>query len=274
MLGTNHAACGAIAGLATYPLTGMDGPWRPFVWAGLWAGTALLCDWDHPKAAATQVWGAASEALTAGARALPGGHRFALHDPVLTTGAAWLITTALVTGPDRLARFVSSSAQAVLGRWITAEHLGPAAELFYGQLPMIMLTLAPLALLIGVCLKATVLPDASRATNLLVSTGIAAILTQHPDAALMRLLPYAVAGGVVVHILGDALTDRGVPVPIVWIWNRRATWGLPLFRVGHAFESVVVTPALSLTACWLAWDYIPSTIRAELTGALTLLTSR
>ena len=59
-------------------------------------------------------------------------------------------------------------------------------------------------------------------------------------------VPFAVAGGVVVHILGDALTTSGVPVPGAWLLPvpRRdvPSWGLRWFDTGKRFERRVVAP--------------------------------
>jgi membrane-bound metal-dependent hydrolase YbcI (DUF457 family) len=55
-------------------------------------------------------------------------------------------------------------------------------------------------------------------------------------------LPWAVAVGVLAHIVGDFLTKEGVPVPLVWIVHRCRFALIPL-RTGATVERVVLVPA-------------------------------
>ncbi len=251
-MNTNHAACGMIAGLATLPATHLHHGWQQIVYVLLWAGCASLCDWDHHNSSPTRMWGPISQLLTAPLRWLPGGHRWATHDLVLAPLSGAAITWALL----HLTTSLAALAQTI------AHHLHAPHELI-SALPLLV-TLTPIALLVGVSLKMTVLPRGSSALlNLACSFAAAWWITTHPASQLIDLVPLAVAGGMAVHILGDAVTIEKVPVPIVWIFTRTRI-GLPLFEVGGSVERLVIGPALGLAVLWFAWPQLPADIRHDL----------
>lgn len=241
----SHSTCGAAVGLVTLPHTELHEPWQKIAYVVLWTAAATLPDWDHHSSTPTTTWGPLTQSLTAPVRALPGGHRWATHDLVLGPLAGWAITWLLVTSTDALITLALSLVTALGGpEWVLA------------SLPF-LIGVVPLAMLIGLGLKLTILRSGgSGLLNLAISLAAAWWFTQNPPQHLPGLLPWVVAGGMVVHILGDALTEEGIPVPIVWIFTR-ARIRLPLFQVGGAAETFLITPALSLLVCWLAWGQLP-----------------
>jgi membrane-bound metal-dependent hydrolase YbcI (DUF457 family) len=54
-------------------------------------------------------------------------------------------------------------------------------------------------------------------------------------------LPSAVAVGCLAHIVGDALTCEGVPVPLIWIVHRCRIHPIPM-RTGTAVEKLFYVP--------------------------------
>lgn len=64
---------------------------------------------------------------------------------------------------------------------------------------------------------------------------------------LDQTLPLAsiVACGIIVHCLGDLPTTEGLPIPVLWIFTRRARFSLGLFDVGGPVERRMVAPVLS-----------------------------
>ncbi|MEH3076035.1 MAG: hypothetical protein PGN11_05065, partial [Quadrisphaera sp.] len=76
--------------------------------------------------------------------------------------------------------------------------------------------------------------------NLVISVAGAWWVTGTANHAL-EWLPYAVAGGVVVHILGDWLTVGGVPVPLTWVGGHSVRLSASLFKTGAKPEHVLAT---------------------------------
>ena len=77
--------------------------------------------------------------------------------------------------------------------------------------------------LVGLALRALhfVIPGRTETTvigNLILSWGGAWYLLDH--MVNPAWLPWAVAAGVLTHIVGDGITTAGVPMPLLWIINR------------------------------------------------------
>lgn len=254
----NHAACGLIVGFATLDHTGLTSPWQRVAYVTVWAGLAVIADWDHHGSRPTTMWGSASELLTTPLRALPGGHRWATHDLVLAPVSGFAITWALLNVPGDIITLLTHIAHS-----LNAPTWSDAVIRF-------AVTLLPLALIIGVTLKMTVLPKSRSALlNLACSLAGSWWFTHHPANDLARLLPWIVAGGLIVHALGDLPTDEGLPVPILWLVTR-ARFALGLFEVNGPFERLVLTPVLGLCVCWLSWQHVPPQIQSDV---LTLLSA-
>lgn len=215
MLGCNHVATGMLAGLATLHLAPTQTPAGATVWVLGWAGTALLPDLDSSGSSAARMWGPLTRVPALAIGRLAGGHRWGTHD-LLLAPALFAAAASLVS-------------------------LAPGGQLVV------------LAVLLGLILRGLAITGAGRlrgaGVNLVLSWVVAWWLTgamTHDE--LNALIPWVITGGMIVHILGDALTLSGVPIPVLWLADRRHTWALRLFRTGGRLELVLVTPALSI-AC-------------------------
>nr|WP_133740190.1 metal-dependent hydrolase [Actinorugispora endophytica] len=250
-MGFSHAATGVLAGIAvTAPLHvavgGPQGPVGLAAWAVLGAGAALVPDLDHPSSTVTRSQGFVTGLLSRGARSLSlavydftrtpaddsgGGHRHLLHTPAFAvavgalTGLAcqlsWWATTATVW-------FLSFLALRGLVR-----------RLVRGGARRLLASWAGSAV------------AAAAATALFLSSWAG----QPPG----WVVGAAVALGMVVHSLGDALTPAGVPlawpVPVRgrrwamlgaprWMRFRTGTWPEWVVRAGSLVGTVAVGYAL------------------------------
>lgn len=209
MMGRTHILSGAVAGLATLPIAPINGLPDQVAWVLLWAGSTLLPDLDSPGASASRMWGPISRAISIGIARCAGGHRQGTHD--------------LILGP---LTFGGLAALAVLV---------PAAAVVV------------VALALGLVIHALHVTRVSRTgpvLNLILSWAGASWVLSSGWVSVGWWLPLAVAGGVVVAIIGDWLTREGVPIPFVWIGDRSRRWGLGAFRTGSIVENVVIAPAL------------------------------
>lgn len=221
-MGYNHVATGLVAGLATLPLAPVHTVTGQFAWVLGLGGASLLPDLDTSGSTAARMWGPLTRTLGVAVGLVAQGHRKGTHDLVLSP--------AVFAG----ASFLAS---------LTPVTKGLA-----------------LALMIGLVLCGLALSGAGRigaATNLVVSAGSAWWLVTHGAAqAELALLPLVVAAGVIIHILGDAITTEGVPVPIAWMAGVRQRLSLGLFTVDSPPERFLVAPALSLLGVVLFFGHI------------------
>lgn len=233
MLGRNHVATGALAGLVTLPLAPAQSPAGAAAWVLGWAGTALLPDLDSHGSSAARMWGPLTQLLAAVIGRVAGGHRWGTHDLVLAPALF-----GAVAGLLSLARA--------------------------GQVVV-------LAVLLGLALRGMAITGGDArlrgaAVNLALSCAGAWWLSGSvARGELLAMVPWVVAGGVVVHVLGDALTLSGVPVPVLWLADRRHTWSLGLFRTGGQLELLLVTPVLSIACLVLIY------VRTDIQGLVLLL---
>jgi membrane-bound metal-dependent hydrolase YbcI (DUF457 family) len=218
MMGPAHAASGLAAGALTLGAAtrfGVDLPLEQLAWVVAWGGFAYLPDLDQRGSTAGSVWGPPTRLLSRAVGFLARRHRGGTHD-VVVAPLAFGVLAALAAGHPWSALVV-------------------------------------LALGIGLALHAIaqLIPGGTERTalgNLAISFLGAWWLTRH--GIVLPWLPVAVAGGVVTHIAGDALTTDGVPVPFT-TWLRKKPWtvGLRLFRAGRGPEPLLqflVFPALTL----------------------------
>lgn len=234
MLGCNHVTTGMLAGLATLPLAPTQTAAGAGVWVLGWAGTALLPDLDSSGSSAARMWGTFTRIPAVAIGRLAGGHRWGTHDlflaPLLCAAVAWLVSLLPV-----------------------------------GQVVV-------LAVLLGLVLRGLAITGAGSGlrgpwVNLVLSwVGAWWLAGSAALEELTSLIPWVIAGGMIVHILGDALTLSGVPIPLLWLADRRHTWALRLFRTGGQLELLLLTPALSI-ACLIALY-----VRADVHQLMTLLT--
>ena len=210
VLGHSHALSGLAAGAATLPWAPVTGTAGQVAWIAAAGGFAMLPDLDQRGSTISRMWGPLTDAPAGAVGLIAQGHRKGTHDAVL----------------------------APLGFGLLA----------YAASWYLWSSLLVLALAIGLALHALhfVIPGRSETTvigNLILSWGGAWWLLAHlPSPAW---LPYAVALGVLTHIVGDALTCGGVPVPLLWILNGGRLVFFPL-RTGTMFEKAVLAPAFLL----------------------------
>lgn len=224
MMGYSHVVSGLTAGLLLLPAAPVEPGAGSVAWVLMWGGAALLPDLDSPGASASRMWGPISRAVSKGVSKAARGHRWGTHD--------------LVLGP------------------LTFGALAALAVLVPG------LALPVVAVALGLALHGLHVARIWRTgavLNLLISWGGAVWLLSRDDLTVGWWLPLAVMGGVVVAILGDWLTNEGVPVPVLWLKNR-ARFGLSAFRTGSAVETYLIAPALTLGMLLLASSHMAELI--------------
>jgi membrane-bound metal-dependent hydrolase YbcI (DUF457 family) len=212
MMGRSHALSGALTGAAlSITVLHADRP-HVAVAALLTAGAAVLPDLDHRDATVARTFGFITEAFARVVGKLSGGHRHLTHS---LTGCA--IFTALV---------------------------GIAAHYRHGWPGRIGLGFAA-TLLIASALRALKL--GGHAADLLALGGaVAACRTGYG----LALVTPAVAAGCVTHLIGDGITDEGVP--LFAPFSRAHIHLLPeplAFTAGTKPETLVVV----LVYAGLAW---------------------
>lgn len=215
MMGATHADTGALGGLVTLPIAPVTGPAEAAAWVAVWAGAGLLPDLDTHGSSAARIWGPPTRLAGSLVGRAARGHRAGTHDIVV-------------------APFAAIGVFALAGAW------EPAA----------VFAVALLAGLAQVALDPLIPGDGRDAvTNVVLSFGFAYVTVVVMGVSTWWV-PFAVAGGVVVHILGDAMTTSGVPVPFAWLMPipRRdvPSWGARWFKTGSQFERRRVAPAVGV----------------------------
>lgn len=216
MMGRTHALSGLVLGAAAGQFVWHSAPGYLAVGAAVTAGAAVLPDIDHPDASIARSFGFVTEAFAWIVEHISGGHRHGTHS---------LAGVAAFTA------------------------LAYAAEHYRQTLP----GKAGLALLLILVLAAGVraLKIGGHFGDLLaIGAAVAMIVTGFGLAEV----PWAVAVGAATHLLGDMLTDEGIP--IAWPVSRHHVRLLPepfAFTTGTRPERWVVAPALMVALVWLAW---------------------
>ena len=210
MLGHSHALSGLAAGAATLPWAPVTGTPGQVAWIAAAGGFAMLPDLDQRGSTISRMWGPLTDAPAGAVGLIAQGHRKGTHDAVLAPIVFGLLAHA-------------------------------ASGYLWSSLMV-------LALAIGLALHALhfVIPGRSETTvigNMILSWGGAWWLLAHIPSPVW--LPYAVALGVLTHIVGDALTCGGVPTPLLWLINGGRLQFFPL-RTGATVEKVVLAPAFLL----------------------------
>lgn len=242
MMGVSHATTGAAAGLALASLApdalGTHTPAGVLVFGLVCAGFALLPDLDHPTSTATRRFGPASMLASAVVRPLSafvfrltatrrdrggGRHRYLTHTVVAAVGLGWLVNLAVTAWGTHAVWTVVFVASALAVKGI--DHLipGPPSLLAAAALTgLVVLTAGDVAPWIGV----------------------------------------AVGVGMLVHAVGDALTEGGAPLLAPLPIGGR-TWA-PIrppralrFRTGGAAETVLLVVATAAVV-WLVVDAVPA----------------
>lgn len=223
MLGHTHAVSGMAAGAALLPLVPLPNAAAQLAWVACCGGMALLPDLDHEDSTATRMWGPLSAAIAWVVTFLSRGHRGGTHDFIVAPVA-----------------FGAAAYAASFNRWTS---------------------MFVIALAIGLALRAChfVIPgqaEKSWPINLLASAAAAWWLVSNGAAAGATWLPFAVGVGVLVHIVGDALTEGGVPRPFSWFDGKpNRMRGGPL-TTGRWYEHVLAAGFVAVAA-WLLYANVP-----------------
>ncbi len=207
MMGYNHATMGMTAGVVTMP----EGKSWAFqiAWVATWTVASLWADFDTEGSNAARTWGVVTQSAAGLVGKLVGGHRWGTHDLLLAPAALYWVIIPL------------------------------AMHVTWGRYMVV-------ALLLGLGLRTFLERGTiSDLSNLVLSAGGAWWLVSHN---LDQQLPLAgiLAAGVWVHCLGDLPTTEGLPVPVLWIFNRKWRFSIPLFKVGSWVETRLVTPVLGI----------------------------
>lgn len=215
-LGRTHALGGAVAGAGVGIAAHLPTPGL-LVLAGLSAGFATLPDLDQVGSCAARSLGFASQGFAHVVRWVSGGHRHATH-------TAFAVAVMLfVTGTLSLAAVSFPATRWALG--------------------------AVLALAVAAGLRALRLGGHFADVLALAVAGVMAGF-----GVDLAMVPVACAVGWSSHIVGDACTDKGVPV--FWPFAQGHFRLLPepfAFATGTRPERFVVVPLLWLALGWLAW---------------------
>lgn len=216
MLGRTHALSGAVAGAAAGLAVAHLTPAGVAVAAGLTAGAAVLPDIDHPDATIARSFGLLTRAFAWLIEKVSGGHRHGTHS-LVGIGA------------------FTAAAYAAVGYRHTVPGLAAL-----GLLLTLVIAAALRALRIG-----------GHAADLLAVAGAASVIW---SGFGIGTLGWAVALGTGTHIVGDMLTDEGVP--LAWPLSRAHLRLLPeplAFTTGTRPERWVVAPLLLVALAWLAF---------------------
>ena len=223
-LGRTHSLMGLTAGVLTLPYAPIpNSAVQHVAWVAAVGGMAMLPDLDHAGATVARMWGPVSLVTAKGVGWVARGHRWGTHDLIVAPAVFGAIT------------YLAAS---------------------YAPTRMLVLAVA-----LGLALRALApaIPGRAETTivgNLAASWTGAWWLTHHEPLTATAWLPWAVALGVIIHCLGDAPTEEGLPVPILWATTR---WRMPLplnwgFKTGHWFENWIVFPAtadaLTVATAW------------------------
>ena len=256
MMGTGHAASGLFGAAITLPIAAQTGA-NPIVWTLAWVGGAMLPDLDTSGSHAARVWGAPTRVLGGLVGKAAGGHREATHDIVLAPAAVALAGTAVLAaartaggvgeGIGETTRAVGDRIVANPPRTLEATAVtawGVVRDVFTSVHPVAWAAVILVALIIAIAARITigriVPPIRNPAVNLAFSFATSTYLLSVPEGIWWA--PFVVAAGVIVHIVGDSLTNEGAPLPVVWIWDpaaKRIEWGARAFKTGSALDRFI-----------------------------------
>ncbi|WP_159794597.1 metal-dependent hydrolase [Puerhibacterium puerhi] len=260
MMGGHHAASGAAAWVAVTASTPIALGWYPVSDVGVMtgalvcAGAALLPDADHHSGTIAHSLPPISEGVTRVVAAVSGGHRAGTHSllgVVVFAAIAWV--AGLVSVPT--------------------ERFG---ELLVGPGIMAVLLVAFALRALRLTRKGTVWPWLS-------SVGLAVLVAAFAPEE-WYWMPFCVGLGCLVHLLGDLLTTRGVP--LLWpvrirsprwvrrralvlddLWTPRGNVSVPLLGdAGSWREWVVMTPVSLYAVVGVGWAALQQ-MGFDVTGA-------
>lgn len=264
MLGVSHATSGAVLGLAVagylpQVLGAAPAAGTVVTFAAVCAGAALLPDLDHPSSTATRHFTAASFLASNLVRPLSAlVHRLTRAPRDTGTGTHRGLTHTLLGA-------------VALGLGVNL------ASATWGE-PVLLGTLF-VCLALAIKGLDAIVPGPP---SLLVAAGLTFAVQQWVPggtAGTAGWLGTAVTLGMVVHSVGDAVTESGAP--LLWpLTIRRRRWypvGSPRplrFRTGGRVEALVVAPVLTVAVFVLAFLVVPGVapllleLRAAVEGLL------
>lgn len=242
MMGRSHVFSGLLAGSAALPFMQFEDPLHAVGFVAVTGAAALIPDLDHHNSTLTNMWGPVTEALHKVLNFVGRGHRAGTHDALLSPAAIALVAFG-----------------ASLNQW--------TSFLF-------------LAFMIGFALRAAefVIPGrtfergiVSALTAVVASAGLVFLLDER-----LWWLPVALPLGVLMHILGDAITPQGVPAPLSVFTGRRRTWLSGPLTTNTTVETKVIAPGFLIVACavfavgmpgGIGWDTVGNTVGDALVSA-------
>lgn len=231
MMATGHCVSAALAGVGTAQVLGVV-PVDPTFWAwtGVMVGAALLPDFDTRSATVNNLWGPVTNGVRVFKipilpglwpilRPLVGGHRRGSHSAlglIVLLAALWLCSHWLL----------SSAIVAALAFGLALRGTGVLTEY-----------------LIGLKYRRRYWVG-----NLAASAAAGWYLFDHA-LRLPGWVPWAMAGGALVHVMGDMLTDSGVK--LAWPTRDVDVRLLPeplCFKAGGWVENTLVVPPMLIAA--------------------------
>jgi membrane-bound metal-dependent hydrolase YbcI (DUF457 family) len=216
MMGRTHALSGLVAGAAAGQLIWHLNLSHLAIGAAMATGAAVLPDIDHPDASVARCFGFITEAFAWLIEHISGGHRHGTHS---------LVGVAAFTGGAYAAEHY---------RYTLAGKIG------LGLLLVLVLASGLRALKIGGHFG-DLIAIAIAAGMFYTGFGISQV-------------PWAIAIGTATHLVGDMLTNEGIP--LAWPVSRFHVRLLPepfAFTTGTRPERWVVAPVLLGALVWLAW---------------------
>jgi membrane-bound metal-dependent hydrolase YbcI (DUF457 family) len=214
MMGRTHALSGLVTGVAMGQFGWHLDPAHVAVAAAVTAGAAVLPDIDHPDASVADSFGFVTKGFAWLIEHVSGGHRHGTHS---------LAGIAAFTGTAYLAE----------------RHLQTlAGKIGLGLLLVLVLASGLRALKIG----------GHVGDVLAIGAAVAMLRTGYGVTSV----PLAVAAGTATHLVGDMLTNEGIP--IAWPLSRVHFRLLPeplAFTTGTRPERWVVAPLMLAALAWL-----------------------
>ena len=186
------------------------------------------------------MWGPLTVGLAHGVKWLARGHRAGTHDFVVAPIAAGLVT------------------------WLASLHPWTQGVV--------------LALAIGLALRSVAfaipgLDDGGELAGVNLALSVAGAWLLLHAGAVPAWLPWAVVLGVVVHIVGDAVTEPGIPRPFSWLFGRAERLRGGPVKVAGRVEKFLIGPVLVVMSAGLVCLNVPdvtAAVRNSLHGAASV----
>lgn len=234
MMAQGHAVSGLVAGLASVTVVQHQPVAVQAAWVAVWMGFALAPDWDSPGTKVARMWGPVS----GGFRPRIWGRRRRLVPGIVD------VIGTMAGGHRKGTHSIVGLVLSLFAVWVASwSRIGTGIVL---------------ALAIGIVLAAVGVivpgrqPSEYWPVNLALSAGVAYYIAG-TGFTLPGWLPWAMAGGAFVHILGDMLTVEGCPLG--WPTSDHNAHITPFpFRAGGPFERWVMMPLLVGLSLVLAAD--------------------